>query len=84
MVNICDICGELRPMERHHLFAGIGRRRKSELYGAVIHVCHNCHMAIRERPKAYEYLKRNAQIVIMTQQGWDTEDFIQEFGKSYI
>ena len=41
-------------------------------------------MAIHEQPKAYEYLKRNAQIVIMTQQGWDTEDFIQEFGKSYI
>lgn len=84
MVNFCDICGELLPLERHHIFAGIGRRKQSERYGAVINACHKCHMAIHEQPKAYEYLKKNAQLVIMNRQRWDVDAFIKVFGKSYI
>lgn len=84
MVNFCPLCDNLRVLETHHIYAGQGRRKKSDKYGAVIQVCHECHMAIHEHPKEYEYIKRNTQIVLMHKNNWDKEDFIREFGKSYL
>lgn len=88
--NKCFLCGRngaADPLDRHHAFGG-ANRNKSEKYGLVVLLCHHrCHIfgdkaAHRHRPTRL-MIQRWAQEKVMKEQGWDTERFIQEFGKSY-
>lgn len=84
----CFLCGRYcNDIEHHHVFPG-PFRKKSELYGAVVELCHNCH---NEPPNGVHHNRENANILkaraqrrIMLEQGWNKEDFIREFGKSYL
>lgn len=62
--------------------------KKSELYGAVVELCHNCHNeppnGVHHNRERANILKARAQRRIMLEQGWNKEDFIREFGKSYL
>lgn len=83
----CFLCGRYGPVERHHVFPG-PFRQKSEKYGLVVDLCHWCH---NEPPDGVHHnreraliLKQRAQRMVMREQGWNTEDFIREFGKNYL
>jgi hypothetical protein len=63
-------------------------RKKSERYGAVVELCHNCH---NEPPNGVHHNRENANILkaraqrrLMLENGWNTDDFIREFGKNYL
>lgn len=87
----CFLCGRNGmedPLDRHHIFGG-ANRKKSERYGLVVDLCHNrCHIfapsAVHQNAKRMHQLKRYGQLKAMKEQGWSEEDFIREFGKSYI
>lgn len=79
----CYICGRYAPLDRHHIFEGT-KRKVSEKYGLVIHICRDCHTAVHLHPKEYEWLKKEAQVKAMLDNGWSTDEFIERFGKSYV
>lgn len=87
MERSCKLCGSQRWLERHHIFGG-ANRKKSEKYGLVVYLCHNCH---NEPPYGVHHnrdemlrLKQYGQKKAMLEQGWSKEDFIREFGKNYL
>jgi len=41
-MRTCHICGSPYRIERHHIFGG-ALRKKSEYYGMVVDLCHECH-----------------------------------------
>lgn len=86
-MNQCFVCGAWGPTERHHLFGG-PLRRKSERYGLVVDLCHNCH---NEPPygahhcrELMDELHRYGQRKAMAEQHWDIERFRAEFYKNYL
>ena len=89
-MRTCYLCGRNGsedPLDRHHIFEG-PYRRKSEKYGLVVYLCHNrCHIfgpeSVHRNRDTALYLKHLGQQKVMIEQGWDTEDFIREFGKNY-
>lgn len=86
MQGKCHICGKYGLMERHHVFNG-AYRKKSEKYGAVVLLCHDCH---NEPPHGVHFnrtvmwaLKEEFQRKLMFENNWSVQDFVQKFGKNY-
>lgn len=85
---LCGRNGSLDPLDRHHIFGG-AYRKKSEMYGLVVDLCHNrCHIfsgyAVHQNRKMELQLKRYGQLKAMQERGWTEDEFRAEFGKSYI
>ena len=81
----CYICGRTDWIERHHIFGG-SRRKKSEKYGLTVDLCHWHH---NEPPDGAHhnkdinlFLKRLGQIRF--EKTHTREEFIKEFGRSYL
>lgn len=71
-----------------HIF-GAANRRKSEKYGAVVHLCHErCHErgpeAVHNCRETDLMLKSKTQRELMERLGWSEDDFRREFGKSWL
>lgn len=79
----CAICGKPYPLERHHIYAGT-RRRISERHGACVMLCHEHHRQAHLSSWVSVYLKRKGQEALMQREGWTVENFIAEFGRSYL
>lgn len=83
----CEICGATRWLERHHVYNG-AYRKKSEKFGAVATLCHFCHNeppdGVHHNAEKMHQLKAKYQMQIMDKYGMSEEDFIREFGKSYL
>lgn len=80
----CFFCGRAAT-ERHHVFQG-AYRKKSEQFGFVILLCHDCH---NEPPNGvHQNKERRNQLKRMYQSEYEKsfsrEDFIQDFGRSYL
>lgn len=83
----CEICGATRWLEQHHVF-NAAYRKKSEKFGAVATLCHFCHNeppnGVHHNAKNMHQLKAKYQMLIMDKYGMSEEEFIREFGKSYL
>lgn len=87
----CFLCGRNGlndPLDRHHIFGG-PNRKKSERYNLVVYLCHSeCHIfgesAAHRNAKTMQVIREYGQRKAMRENGWTVEDFIREFGKSYI
>ena len=85
---LCGANGAADPLDKHHVFGG-ALRKKSEKYGAVVYLCHHrCHIfgadSAHQSRDVRLHLKRQAQARIMFEQGWDMQQWLQEFGKNYL
>lgn len=85
---LCHRNGYGDPLDKHHVFGGVNRR-KSEQYGAVVYLCHNrCHEngpgAVHRSAETARRLHEEWQRILMDENGWTIGDFRLEFGKSYI
>lgn len=85
---MCGRNGVFDPLDRHHIYGG-PNRDKSEKYGLVVDLCHyRCHIfgeqAAHRCQETRLLLRRSGQLKVMDEQGWTEEDFIREFGKSYL
>lgn len=78
----CEICGEYRECETHHVFGGTARQI-SDKYGAVASCCRICHNEIHHHPAQYEWLKAQTQERVMQEQGWSLEEWMEHFYKNY-
>ena len=87
MTGTCFLCGRYGPLEKHHIF-GAANRKKSEKYGLVVGLCHDCHnephRGAHHNKDTALYLHQWGQRKAMLEQGWSTYDFIREFGKNYL
>ncbi len=83
----CLLCGSMYRIEAHHIFGG-ANRKKSDRFGLVVDLCHNCHneppYGVHHNKDAMRVLKRYGQKKAMLEQGWSVEEFIREFGKNYL
>ena len=85
-LTYCYACGRTcEKLDRHEIFGG-PNRSKSKALGIWVMLCHeSCHLnGVHAFPKQYEYLKQQAQRKAMEVYGWDKEEFIYWFGRSYI
>ena len=80
----CQSCGVWENLQVHHIFEGRGRREKSDRYGAMISICPKCHRHLHDYPLEMLPWKQVFQQKLMMENGWTTEDFIREFGRSYL
>ena len=84
---VCFICGTPLGLHKHHIFSGNGRRQKSERWGAWVYLCgyhHNMSPA-----GVHNDRERDLWLRRIGQQAWEKEhgtreDFIREFGKSWL
>lgn len=91
MDKVCWLCGRngsVDPLDKHHLFPGV-YRKKSEKYGLYVYLCHHsCHIfgvnAAHQNKDTMLKLHQYGQRLAMERYGWTTEDFIREFGKNYL
>ena len=83
----CGRNGNGNPLNRHEVFYG-PFREKSKRLGLWVYLCHNgCHQGrygVHENWYADWKLKNCAQHAAMRHYHWSEEDFIREFGRSYI
>ena len=81
---LCD-CNGRGKMDRHEVFGGFNRA-KSKRLGLWVHLCHyDCHLnGVHSSREVATLLKIDAQLCAMKEYGWTKEQFIAEFGKSYI
>ena len=83
-METCFLCKRVCRLETHHIFPGVGLRKKSDRYGLVVRICPECHREVhREWTKRLE-LKQYGQRKAMEENGWTISDFIREFGRNYL
>ncbi len=81
----CFLCGRHKWLEEHHIFGGYNRR-KSEIYGLKVKLCHWCH---NEPPNGAHHNKETMQYLHEIGQRtfeayYPEEDFIKIFGRNYL
>jgi hypothetical protein len=84
-LSYCYVCGRrVEKLDRHEIFGGANRAKSKEL-GLWVMLCHqSCHLGgVHAFPSKYEYLKQKAQRVAMKHYGWNTQEFINLFGRNY-
>lgn len=83
----CFICGAVGGVERHHIFGG-ALRSKSDKYGLVVPLCHNCHNeppnGVHHNREKMDMLHRWAERKMINEHGWSKERFMKEFYKNYL
>lgn len=83
----CVVCGTTRGLHKHHVFYGSANRKKSEQYGCWVFLCGKHHNLSNEGVHYDKTLDR--KLKVCCQEVWeqtygDREQFIKEFGRSYI
>lgn len=85
-LSYCYCCGRrCEKLDRHEIWGG-ANRDKSKRLGLWVMLCHDsCHLnGVHAYPQKYLYLKQKAQRVAMKHYGWTKEEFINQFGRSYL
>lgn len=85
--DACIVCGNPNTVI-HHVFHGYGRRQKSEKYGYVVRLCVRHHTGSdgihQAKNRRHDLaLMQEAQKHFEANYG-SREDFIREFGKSWL
>lgn len=82
----CYLCGRSdQHLDRHEIFGG-SNRRKSAALGLWVVLCHDrCHLnGVHRDGDLMRRLRAEGQEIAMLWYGMTKEEFIREFGKSYI
>lgn len=77
----CYLCGSRRDIEVHHCLHG-PRRKAADKYGLVVPLCRHCHTLLHDHGIADQELEEVAQRVF--ERDHTREEFMREFGKSYL
>lgn len=85
--KICFICGTTFNLHKHHIFGG-ANRSKSERDGCWCYLCaphHNMSSkGVHFDREEDLILKKICQVAWMTSKGKTEDDFILEYGRSYL
>ena len=82
----CYVCDAYGYLEEHHIFHGTANRKKSEKHGLKVYLCYLHHrdnvIGVHFNKELDLALKKKAQEIFEKQHS--REEFMQEFGKSYL
>ena len=81
----CYLCGKVGVTERHHVYSGSYRKTADRL-GLVIDLCPECHRFIHSGKGAEtkQQIQTDIQFQYMERNGWTKEQWLSQFGKSWI
>lgn len=85
VAQCCIVCGSPYA-QHHHIFGGTARRKISDKYGFIVPLCWKHHTGkdgVHHNREMDVELKQAAQTYYEQHYG-TREDFIKEFGKSWI
>lgn len=90
-MSVCFFCGRngnSDKLDRHECFNASNRAKSKEL-GLWVLLCHaRCHQsgdnAVHKNALMRNSLCAQAQRRAMEAYGWDTDEFIRQFGRSYL
>jgi len=77
----CQGCGKTAT-DRHHIFNAANKKR-SEKYNYMLDLCHVCHMNLHQDYEFWNKCKALCQTEYELNRG-SRNDFIKEFGRSYL
>lgn len=85
----CFFCGSEVTLEEHHCLHGTANRKKAEQWGLKVYLCYQCHRGTdgvhgKNGHGRDLTLKQAAQCAWMNTYKKSKEDWIGEFGKSYL
>lgn len=81
----CYICGSTLNLEKHHCLFGTANRKKADLDGLWVWLCHDCHHGVHnQNVYAKRSLQMRAQRRWEEEKGKSTAQFIDRYGKSYL
>ena len=78
----CYFCDK-RAVDTHELIKG-RNRKKCIKWGLVVYLCRDCHRKTEEDSVFYQETKKLAQKMWQKHYNKTKQDFIDEFGRSYI
>ena len=78
----CHRCGIEGILHTHHLIGG-SYRKKADRLGLVVPLCPKCHEIAHKNASVNRQMRRYAEL-LMLQRGWTEEQWIKEFGKTYL
>lgn len=83
----CFFCKTTIGLEDHHIFYGVKNRRVSEKYGLKVWLCHDHHTGTAQSVHMNKIM--NKALKVLAQKEFERlygtrEDFIKEFGISYL
>lgn len=85
--KVCFITGTTRDLDLHHCIHG-PNRKKADKDGLTVYLNHDVHMCLHAHQKPFgdldAKLKKRAQKAYMEHYGATVEDFIREYGRSYL
>ena len=92
--RVCFLCGkngtqDPKGLEEHHIFNGVGLRKKCERYGLTVYLCGIEHHnggpdSVHRNQDVDRKVKQYGQRKAMEENGWTVQDFVVEFGKNYL
>lgn len=80
----CYLCDKYGALHTYHVFQGVGRRKVSDKYKAVVPLCPECHEEAHKYRIVRLTLQEQMQRELMEKYGWNTQQFISKFGKNYL
>ena len=81
-LNKCFYCNN-KATDWHELLKGRNRKKRIE-WGLCVRICRTCHTRTENDSKFYQEGRILAQKVWQEHYKKDKEDFIKEFGRSYL
>lgn len=84
----CLVCGSSHNTHIHEVFFGTANRRLSIEFGLCVCLCERHHIqpptGVHFNKMLDDKLKAHAQKIAMQKYNWNTQKFIEIFGKNYI
>ena len=80
----CYFCNKIGDTVRHEVYYGNPNRRKAKKLGYWVNLCPACHRVTHRfaNDGIDKYLKQKGQII--WEAGSDRDEFIKEWGRSYL
>lgn len=85
MNGVCRRCGKRGFVHVHHVYGG-SYRKTSDLLGLTVDLCPECHEYIHSSKGTEErrQLQHDEQQAYMDKMGWDVNQWIYVWGKSWL
>lgn len=80
----CYMCRRQGDLARHEPLDGIGRRKKSKALGLWVNLCPSCHERSHRDRETQDRLRRRCQMAYKAYYSKTDDDFIMDFGRSYL
>lgn len=85
MNGTCYFCGKRGFVHCHHCFGG-SYRKTCDLFGLTVELCPTCHEYIHSAKgvEARRQLQHDVQQAYMEKMGWNVNQWIHVWGKSWL